>query len=162
MTLVRKIISGGQTGADYGGLLTAQDLGIPTGGWAPKGWHTERGPNPQLGILFGLVQHPSAFYPPRTAANVRDSTATVIFAKELDKGSGLTARLCTNAGKPFIHLKYLDDDDHIDLLSIIQGLTLFDGSFILNVAGNRESRWPGIEENVRRFLVGVLHATAQD
>ena len=36
-----KIISGGQTGADMGGLLAAKDLGIRTGGWMPKGWLTE-------------------------------------------------------------------------------------------------------------------------
>ena len=30
-----KIVSGGQTGADRGGLLAAMDLGIDWGGWAP-------------------------------------------------------------------------------------------------------------------------------
>ena len=41
-----KIISGGQTGADYGALLAAHALGLETGGWAPKGWRTEDGPKP--------------------------------------------------------------------------------------------------------------------
>jgi hypothetical protein len=157
--LVRKIISGGQSGADVGGLLAAWDLGIRTGGWAPKGWLTKRGPNPQLGILFGLVEHPSAFYPPRTAANIRDSTATVIFADELDKGSKLTARLCTNTHKPFIHICAFDDNRFTELVSFLRELSaglIFDPTFILNVAGNRESRWHGIGDNVRRFLGGVI------
>lgn len=37
-----KIISGGQTGADMGGLEAAREYGFPTGGYAPKGWMTER------------------------------------------------------------------------------------------------------------------------
>ena len=36
-----KIVSGGQTGADRGGLLAAMDLGLDWGGWAPKGWRSE-------------------------------------------------------------------------------------------------------------------------
>lgn len=36
------VISGGQTGADFGALLAARDCGIETGGWAPKGWLREK------------------------------------------------------------------------------------------------------------------------
>jgi Circularly permutated YpsA SLOG family len=38
--LLKKIISGGQTGADQAGLRTAKRLGIETGGWMPQGWRT--------------------------------------------------------------------------------------------------------------------------
>lgn len=41
-----KIVSGGQTGADRGGLLAAMDLGLDWGGWAPKGWRSEDGAIP--------------------------------------------------------------------------------------------------------------------
>jgi len=37
------VISGGQTGADRGGLIAAKELGIPTGGTAPLGYKTEAG-----------------------------------------------------------------------------------------------------------------------
>ena len=46
---------GGQTGADQGGLRAARACGIPTGGWAPRGWQTEDGPCPAL-ANFGLVE----------------------------------------------------------------------------------------------------------
>jgi hypothetical protein len=36
-----KIISGGQTGADQGGLEGARLLGIQTGGTAPYNWMTD-------------------------------------------------------------------------------------------------------------------------
>ena len=45
------IISGGQTGADQGGLLAARKSGIQTGGWCPLGWRTELGPAPWLAVL---------------------------------------------------------------------------------------------------------------
>ena len=35
--MIKKIISGGQTGADRAALDVAINLGIPHGGWIPKG-----------------------------------------------------------------------------------------------------------------------------
>src|SRR5262249_29141313 len=73
---LEKIISGGQTGVDQGALCAARKAGFPTGGWAPKGWLTERGPAPWLAEL-GLLQHASPSYPLRTRANVAASDATL-------------------------------------------------------------------------------------
>ena len=42
-TSVTKIISGGQTGVDTIGLQVAKELGIETGGKAPKGFLREEG-----------------------------------------------------------------------------------------------------------------------
>jgi hypothetical protein len=53
---VQRIISGGQTGADQAGLEAAERLGIPTGGFMPKGFHTETGPRPVLAARYGLVE----------------------------------------------------------------------------------------------------------
>jgi len=41
--IVKKIISGGQTGADQAALDVAIKLGIPHGGWIPKGRLTKVG-----------------------------------------------------------------------------------------------------------------------
>jgi hypothetical protein len=48
LAMVRKIISGGQTGADQAGLAVAKRLGISTGGFMPKGLLTAAGPQPDL------------------------------------------------------------------------------------------------------------------
>jgi hypothetical protein len=48
MTKIVKVISGGQTGADQGGLVAARTLKIETGGTAAKGWLTEDGPKRKL------------------------------------------------------------------------------------------------------------------
>ena len=61
-----KIISGGQTGADIGGLIGAKRAGIKTGGTAPRGYKTEKGPQIQSLKYLGLVEHPSEHYRHRT------------------------------------------------------------------------------------------------
>ncbi len=70
------IISGGQTGADLAGLEVAYQNGIPTGGFAPKGWKTNKGPNILLRDKYHLKEHPMG-YKERTWANVEASHATV-------------------------------------------------------------------------------------
>jgi hypothetical protein len=41
--MIKKIISGGQTGADQAGLDVAVELNIPHGGWIPKGRNPSTG-----------------------------------------------------------------------------------------------------------------------
>ncbi len=153
-----KVISGGQTGADRGGLIAAKALTIPTGGWAPKGFLTEDGSDMTLRTKFKLREHSSPKYPPRTKANVRDSQFTLIFGNANSPGTKLTVKFCKAEGvkyrvfprgtprkamsvalaKEIIEEGYLEADlngdfPYVDVLTI-------------NVAGNRESKDPGIEE----------------
>lgn len=150
--MITLIISGGQTGADQAGLVAARARKIATGGWAPKGWRTEQGPFPELGSVFGLMEHETEHdYAPRTQANVDMADATVIFGKR-SRGSNLTERLCQLAGKPYIwiHKPGLASQTKLKLwLARIQPSTL-------NVAGNRESVNPGINSWVRFMLLAIL------
>ncbi len=61
--MIEKIISGGQTGADQAALDAAIKLGIPHGGWIPKGRITEDGP---LSDRYDLIEMPTESYPERT------------------------------------------------------------------------------------------------
>jgi len=49
--LVEKVIAGGQTGVDRAALDLALEMGIPSGGWCPKGRRSEDGPIPDRYIL---------------------------------------------------------------------------------------------------------------
>ena len=49
--MIKKIISGGQTGADQAALDVAIKLNIPHGGWIQKGRKTEEGPLPDQYLL---------------------------------------------------------------------------------------------------------------
>jgi len=70
-----KIISGGQTGVDRGALDAAIGLGIPHGGWCPRGRLAEDGPIP---ARYVLSETDSPEYWLRTEQNVSDSDATLI------------------------------------------------------------------------------------
>lgn len=137
-----KIISGGQTGADRGGLLAGRDLGIKTGGWAPKGYLTENGPDWTL-KSFGLVQHSSPNYPPRTRMNCQESDFTAVFGEVSSKGSSLTITCCREDKIP-----YLLNPDAEELREFARMLE----AGVVNIAGNRESKCPGIQERVRGIV----------
>jgi len=156
MTL-KKIISGGQTGADQGGLEAGRRLGLKTGGTAPMGWRTEDGPQPRLLMSYGLVECGLPGYPARTRINVQNSDLTVIFGNPRSPGSRLTLDLCIQLKKCHL-LNPIQDElaKFIDSMS-----TLIDNMpiRILNVAGNRESKSPGIQKRVREYLVKELTST---
>src|SRR3990167_3497441 len=108
------IISGGQSGADFGALLGAADCGISTGGIAPKGWRTELGPKPELGSVFGLTESDSENYNVRTLENILICDVVVLIAHDFESpGSYNTAELARLHGKPlfpvpFSHLPSLE------------------------------------------------------
>jgi predicted Rossmann-fold nucleotide-binding protein len=77
MLKLTSIISGGQTGADRGGLDAAIQLGIAFGGACPEGRRAEDGPIPAK--YDTLTALPGSSYEPRTRKNVRDADATIIF-----------------------------------------------------------------------------------
>lgn len=144
--MISKLISGGQTGADQGGLEAACLLDIPTGGWCPKGWRTEKGECIAL-KAYGLKETTNYDYGPRTVLNVRESDGTVIFGDTHSSGSRLTIDACTANRKP-----YLPNPDHGELGEWIAEHAIK----ILNVAGNRESKRLGIQVKVRNYLLKEL------
>ncbi len=141
----RKIVSGGQTGADLGGLAAARQLGIPTGGWAPRGWLTEDGPSPELlRDTYGLELCDGG-YDLRTELNVRDSDATVVFARDPESnGTRATIDWAEHYGKPIIINPTAEE-----LRDFVAGHKVG----VLNIAGNRESVAPGIGEETERLLL---------
>ncbi|MBD1864287.1 MULTISPECIES: YpsA SLOG family protein [Trichocoleus] len=133
MTL-KKIISGGQTGADKAGLIAARALGLETGGCAPKGWRIclpdgSDGSDPSLQD-YGLVEHESREYPPRTILNVQSSDGTVWFGYEKSPGGKLTLQTAEAKGKPSIINPTASELREWVTAKDIQ---------TLNVAGNRQS-----------------------
>lgn len=153
------IISGGQTGADRGGLLAAYDLGLRRGGMAPAGWRAEDGQIPAW-FRKGMTQSASAGYPVRTRANVEASGGTLIVSfgpLPHDSGSLLTANIARKLLKPCLHL-WVWPDDHFHSVGGARLKGWLDGHAIrtLNVAGPRESREAGIQAATRAALNAVL------
>lgn len=130
-----KVISGGQHGADLGGLLAAFAMGVYTGGTAPAGWQTCRGPNPRLEQL-GLTA--SGTYAERTRTNVQASDATLIIcSKPSSPGTRLTVNLCKELSRPcYIVVDGFNWTDHT--ISAAYDLVVDNRVRVLNIAGNRD------------------------
>jgi len=147
MAIIDQIISGGQTGADRAALDVALAFRIPAGGWCPAGRRAEDGVIP--------AHYPLTETTSRTRANVRSGDATLVFnLGELDGGTLLTAGYAAGHGKPCL-LVQLDETDHSTPAEVAVWLREH-GVRVLNVAGPRESKRPGIYREVRAFLEKLL------
>jgi hypothetical protein len=156
---VRRIISGGQTGADHGGLAAAKILGLETGGSMPKGWRTAAGRDYSRHLEYGLTENPSSEYPPRTRDNVVNSDGTIVFGDTNSPGSKLTIRLCKEVPKPWIVITNWDLCEEENLPATLSAFRYWINEKniqVLNVAGNRESTNPGIFEKTKSFLIKAL------
>ena len=149
-TGLRKVVSGGQTGADQAGLRAARAAGLETGGWAPRGWLTEGGPDPSLAD-YGLVECWGSASPVRTRLNARDSDATLWFGGTDSPGYLTTVDACRKHGKPF----FLVTEAATRPGEVREWLTTHRVG-VLNVAGDRESRNPGHGRWVEAFLKRVF------
>lgn len=154
---ITRIVSGGQTGADMGGLFAALALDIPTGGYAPKNWMTETGPYPDLMKFFGLKETLILGYEHRTELNVYHSDATILFGDLNSPGSRMTSRLIQKFQKPNLHFdvvkgKVVMIQARREMLEWLEKHQVE----VLNIAGNRESLNPGIQQCVMEFLIDVL------
>lgn len=159
MIRLRCIISGGQTGSDRGALEAARDLGLARGGMAPLGWRAEDGQIPPW-YRAGMMQSASAAYPVRTRSNVEASSGTLILSfgpLAAESGSMLTANLARKLNKPLL-ANQLSPDGHHTAFLLNRTLLWLKGHRIevLNVAGPRESREPGLQAAVRAALVAIL------
>ena len=151
--MIKKIISGGQTGADQAALDVAIKLNIPHGGWIPRGRKTENGSLPEK---YQLQEMPTGSYPKRTAQNILDSDGTLILSHgKLTGGSKLTRDLAAKHSKPHLHVD-LSQNSATYSAELIKMWLADNGIKILNVAGSRASGDPDIYDGVSKVLERVL------
>lgn len=151
--MLERVISGGQTGADRAGLAAAKAAGLATGGWMPKGFRALDGPRPEFARLYGVTEHASDRYPPRTALNVKESDATLCLATDWGSpGEVLTRRMCERYGRPRLEVT---PGGPVAPVDVVEWLRL-NGVRVLNVAGNTERTAPGIGAFVEVFLGEVF------
>ncbi len=148
--LLARIVSGGQTGVDRAALDVAMGLGLPCGGWCPRGRKAEDGP---IAPRYPLKETISASYRVRTERNVRDSDAVLILTWGPPReGTALTQRLAEEYGKPcFVVDLSLDSDPET-----VRAWLKENEIGCLDIAGPRESQFPGIYEKAALFLRGLF------
>jgi hypothetical protein len=170
---ITRIVSGGQTGADRGGLDAAIYAGVPHGGWCPKGRKAEDGGIP---AKYMLKEMKSADYVKRTEANVIDSDATLLITfGRLSGGSLRTLEFCRKHGRPYHHVNLAVtpvDRAVLDVCNWLNGdpdLNEYEdydaeppAQCVLNVAGSRESKADGIQHETARLVVDVRRNLNRD
>ncbi|WP_456448077.1 putative molybdenum carrier protein [Thiolapillus sp.] len=151
MPNIEKIVSGGQTGVDRGALDAALELGLPCGGWCPKGRRALDGPIPDR---YPLQETNSRDYKVRTRLNVRDSDGTLILnCGDLSGGTAYTQAVAERLGRPCLVINL--DDDAPDIRKA-QAWVETEAVRVLNVAGPRENKCPGIQRMARAFVLDLL------
>lgn len=165
-----RIISGGQTGVDRAALDIALKYKIPCGGWCPKGRIAEDGIIPEC---YPLKETGSSEYSVRTEYNVRDCDGTLILnTGELNGGTAFTVECAKKHKKHFLILdlaphhvgcgvsqKCKEDKKNIVSFGnvlIVRGWIFVNDIRVLNVAGPRESKSPGIYKIAKKFLEEVF------
>ncbi len=152
--MLKKIISGGQTGADRAALDVAINFEIPHGGWVPKGRLAEDGPVPEI---YQLRETESSNYEQRTEQNVIDSNGTLIISNgSLTGGSAFTQAMAMKHKKPWLHIDLMQTDAFCASVAIESWISE-NGIEILNIAGPRESKDKNIYQATKDILEVVLH-----
>ncbi len=150
MSRIRRIVSGGQTGVDRAALDVALGLDLPCGGWCPRGRKAEDGPIPRR---YPLFETPTAGYQQRTEWNVRDADGTLVLCcGHATGGTALTIRLARRRRRPLLVLDLNLDPSP----SLVREWVRDQRIRVLNVAGPRESRCPGVHGRAVRFLRAAL------
>ena len=159
--MLKKIISGGQTGVDRGALEAASQRGYDIGGWCPPNRKAEDGQIPEDLPLKETPKERSqnAQDVPRslrTEWNVRDADATLILMPkpniQKDRGTKWTTICCRTMNKPYFICDPFDTNAISQIANWLQKVS----PTILNVAGPMESKIPGIQKATKKVLFDVL------
>jgi hypothetical protein len=162
MNVLRKVISGGQTGVDQAALRAAKDCGLEIGGWCPPGRESENGVIP---ADFPLQETPQELSPDapdvprsqRTEWNVRDSDGTLVILAgnaATDPGTAWAIECAKRFEKPVLVSRV--DDPNVPT-TIRQWLDAWVIQ-ILSVGGPSESTAHGIGKKAYALLKKVLSA----
>ena len=157
--MLRKVVSGGQTGVDRAALDAAMALGIEVGGWCPRGRKAADGIIP---AGYPLTETRGKSYQTRTRWNVRDSDATLIICRdEPTGGTALTIQYCEQMGRPFEvcrlypdHYALPDSQNPLYYVYWVHALNVR----VLNVAGPRERKSCPIYGRSYAFLIELFRS----
>lgn len=154
--MIKKFVSGGQTGVDRAGLDAAIQHNISHGGWCPRGRRAEDG---RIDAKYQLKETASPDYAIRTEYNVRDSDGTLILnIGKLEGGTKYTAHIAGSLHKPCL---IIDISAAFEIAEVL-GWLKDNNIQILNIAGPRESKYPGIYKKAVTELNRILSSMFLD
>ncbi len=145
------LVSGGQTGVDRAVLDLALEVGIPCGGWCPRGRWAEDGP---LDERYPLRETPLVRVVQRTLWNMRDSDATLVLARQRPRGGSAILTAQAGINRP----RLVVDPGAARAPRQVAAWLCRHQVRLLNVGGPRASEDAEIYDLARDFLVPLLLA----
>jgi hypothetical protein len=150
--LIKKIISGGQTGVDRAALDVARNLKISYGGWCPKDRWAEDAPISEN--YQNMIETPSSKPEQRTEWNARDSDGTLIILKDVPiGGTQYTIEMAQKYNKPYLIFDLSKNQKLEEVIEWIKNNNIQK----LNIAGPRESQTIGIYDLAYNILLQLMH-----
>jgi hypothetical protein len=150
VSMVNRMISGGQTGVDRAALDFALKAGIECGGWIPKGRMAEDGIIPAK--YPNLKETESENSKERTERNVRDSDGTLVITRgNPSGGSAFTLQVARHFEKPVLHVDLERESVDVASLRLREWIQKVNPA-ILNIAGSRNSEDRKIYELTQTLL----------
>jgi hypothetical protein len=119
----------------------------------PFGFQTEDGTQRWFVNIYGAWEMPTKSYPARTVRNVQESDGTIWFGTTDTPGAKTTLEACERLHKPVM---LITPSEVVLPSDVVMWLRRNPQIKCLNVAGNRESKNPGIGERVEPFLMVVF------
>jgi hypothetical protein len=158
--MLKKIISGGQTGVDQAALRVAREFGFEIGGWCPPNRACENGTIPDDFPLTPTPSErsPNALHIPRslrTEWNVRDSDATLVLLPNhllYDIGTSWTITCAEQFSKPLLVINPFSDNSATHIYEWLLSTHIT----ILNAAGPSENTCFGIGHTTEHILRQVF------
>lgn len=152
--MLRRILSGGQTGVDENSLRAAKFCGFETGGWLPKNCWTLNGSRPDLLVEYNMKES-NLGYAGRTEKNVKDSDGTIRIAEDFSSsGEKCTLAAIKWFNKPHLDIDIKNPKEKEEVLSWIKENNIK----TLNIAGNSEKTSPGIGDFAFNYLVRIFQS----
>jgi predicted Rossmann-fold nucleotide-binding protein len=159
--MLKKIVTGGQTGVDRSALDVAIELNYKYGGWCPRGRKAEDGIIDPIKYV-NLEETSTDHYPQRTEFNVRDSDGTLIIMNgnedAMGRGTKLTVNMTKKHQKSLFIVNLGEEDKNLNEIKVMEWL-MANQIEILNIAGPREQTTPGIYKQAETFLRSLLQKT---
>lgn len=100
--MIRKIISGGQTGVETAALDVAIKLGVPHGGWTSRGRRNDDGP---LAEIYNLKETSALGFREAIEKNVLESDGTLIVSRGIQtSGAAKAVRAALKKQRQLLHV----------------------------------------------------------
>lgn len=158
MAVLKRVVSGGQTGVDRGALDAALGVAFPCGGWVPGDRMAEDG---VISDRYPVTTLPNGNYRQRTRLNVVDSDGTaILYDGFLSDGTRLTSDLCKLLERPCILISAREMPDPIAAAEAVLKFIEDNRIETLNVAGPRASGWIDGHAFAQRVIGHVIASLA--